>query len=77
MPITILDSFMRNKKWKEARTYFEQALRLDPNFVIARLNLGRVFATQGETKAAREEFLWILQRYPNHSTALDELQRLD
>lgn len=57
---TLLDS---------AAEYFRAALALDPQFDMARLNLGRVHLKRGDFKQAKAEFDTVLDRDPNNSAA--------
>jgi hypothetical protein len=37
----------------------EQAVAIEPNRIIHRLDLGRVYAARGDKARAREQFQWI------------------
>jgi tetratricopeptide (TPR) repeat protein len=46
--------------WEEAQRYLEKAVRLDPDRLVHRLDLGAVYADRGNKAKAREQFSFIL-----------------
>ena len=50
--------------WAEAQRYLEEAVRVDPNGVVHRLNLGRVYVDVDKPAKAREMFQAV-QRLPD------------
>ena len=58
---------------RSARMAFEQALALDPRFIAARNNLGRLLWETGDIQRAREQFSTVLQTAPNNGEAVDGL----
>lgn len=54
----------------EASAYFEQAVKLDPNHVDARINLGNALAIQGKWRQAADQFKWVLEKNPKDADAL-------
>ena len=59
----------RSGRSEEAFTEFSTAIKLDPNFVSARNNLGRMFAEHGKTAEAIAEFERVLKSDPTHVQA--------
>jgi tetratricopeptide (TPR) repeat protein len=49
------------------------ALRYQPNYVEARLNLGTIYMDQGRLRDAEEEFQRALSLSPNHAEALERM----
>lgn len=45
--------------WNEAMKYIERAVAADPDRIVHRLDLGRMYAELGNKDAAREQFEWI------------------
>ncbi len=58
-----------SKKYAEAAAYYEEALKLNPDFSDARVNLGNAFAVQGRLREAAEQFRESARRQPNNSDA--------
>jgi len=50
---------MGEASWDNAQRYLEEAVAAEPNRIIHRLDLGRVYADRGEKDKAREQFEWI------------------
>jgi serine/threonine-protein kinase len=61
-----------NNRWSDARTLFEQALRIDPGFVLARAQLVNVLYRLGESAASSAE----RQVVSSQAQRLPERQRL-
>ena len=53
----------------DARRYFERACALDPDFQMARLNLGRAYMKQGQFDRAKAEFDRALASIPGDNAA--------
>jgi tetratricopeptide (TPR) repeat protein len=66
---------------EEAAAAFRDAVRINPELLDARLALGSLLARQGESEAARVQFLFALKSVPAGSPAArdiqDALRRLD
>ena len=60
----------------EALTYYREALRMDPNYVMAHYNIGRILKRQGKTEAAAEQFRQALGLTPNYFEAHCQLASL-
>ncbi len=60
---------------KAAFSYYEKALRLDPDYVVARAYLGEAYLTIGNVPAARQELSEIAQRCGATCAAYEELAR--
>jgi len=58
-----------------ARTAYEKALSLAPNFDAARLNLGKLETAAGRHDVAQRHFAQLIKRNPRHSQAQYELAR--
>jgi len=69
--------FARGERWAAAVAHLNQALQLDPNSVEIHLHLGEILARQGDGASAREQFAWILRRFPDHAAARTALQQLE
>jgi tetratricopeptide (TPR) repeat protein len=54
----------------------QSALRLKPDLLEARLNLGNVLASQGNVEAAAAEFRRALAQDPNYAPARAALENL-
>ncbi len=50
----------RSASWDAAQRYLEKAVKLDPERLVHRLDLGGVYADRGDRTQAREEFEYIL-----------------
>jgi len=68
--------FMDNKP-DEARTHFTAALRRDPGFTPAAINLGKLELKSGQFEAARARFQQMLGRTPNEPKLLLEASRVE
>lgn len=50
--------------WDSAQRFLEQSVALEPNRIVHRLDLGRVYADRDERAKAREQFEWIANATP-------------
>lgn len=55
------------KKFAEAAAHYEEALKLNPDFNDARINLGNALAVQGRLREAVEQFRESSRRMPSNS----------
>lgn len=53
------------------------ALALSPEYTDIRLILGRLYALTGETQKAREQLLWVINKYPSNDDALNYLINIE
>ena len=60
----------------EARTYFGQALRIDPGFVPAHMSLARMAQGERDFAEARAHYQAILQHHPDNTRAMLALAQL-
>src|SRR5690606_33281183 len=51
------DGYQRQEDWEAAKKSLHEALRVSPSFTGARLALGDLHRTQGDTRAAETEYL--------------------
>ena len=70
--------------WDNAQKYLEQSVALEPNRIVHRLDLGKVYADREDKAKAREEFDWIAKATPTEyndrhykEQAAEELKRLE
>ncbi len=63
-------AYLGKKDATKARRSFEQALKLDPKFFPAALNLAQLDLAEGKTDQARKRFESILQTDPKHLQAM-------
>jgi tetratricopeptide (TPR) repeat protein len=68
---------IRQKQYADAAEYLNTALRLQPDLVAARVNLGEVYALTGKRARARAVFRDILRAEPNNGEARFALARLE
>lgn len=61
----------------KAEKMFKKAMELDPGFVEAIYNLGRVYEAEGNKKMARNYYDSVLIVLPNYPLAVQGLNRLD
>ena len=61
----------------QAVVLFQQAIRIDPNYVPALSNLSVLFIGRGENEAARKHLNHLLQIAPDDQRVHDLLERLD
>lgn len=66
--------YMQQKDRSE--TAFKRAIELRPTFVIAHVNLGRLYQVSGDTSRARQKFLDALGLDPNDKEAQEALNSL-
>lgn len=62
--------------FQEATAALERAVQLAPDYPKARFWLSVQQLAMGETKTAREGFKWVLERDPEHATAIHRLTGL-
>lgn len=55
----------------EARKQLQEALRLDPDFLRARIGLGALEARDGDPEAARQVAAEVQRRHPQHSAGFE------
>ncbi len=60
----------------EAATYYQQAINLDPNHVMARANYADVLAALGRTEQAIEQLAWLTEHQPQEVATRLRLARL-
>ena len=69
-------SYRNLGRFDEARTYFQEGLRLDPHSALCFYNLGFIAERQGNAAEAESYFQKTLQANPSFSDALIELANL-
>nr|XP_046174048.1 dnaJ homolog subfamily C member 3-like isoform X2 [Oncorhynchus gorbuscha] len=67
--------FLAMGKSKSALSDLTRAIRLKPDDLIARLQMGNIFLKMGNTQKARENFQAVLQRSPDQDEARHQLMR--
>src|SRR5687767_7018245 len=68
-----------NNRWSDARTFFEEALRIDPAFTLSRANLVTALESLGDHAAARPHRAMVasqLDRLPERQRLLTEALQL-
>jgi len=65
-------SYMNLKEFNKARTYFEKAVKIKPDYGLARLNLARVLYALGENKAALKDFSIVQKKHPKELKTNDK-----
>jgi len=60
----------------EAIAAFQDCIRVAPEFDQAYLNMARVYVGLGKRQEAREVLRQLLERHPNHPTALKMVEQL-
>lgn len=68
--------YMSQKRFDKAETNFKRALRLDPKFLAAYLNLARMSLADNKPEQARRYYLEILNKKPDHLGAMMGLAHL-
>ena len=68
---------MQSGAMSEARSFFEQALEAEPDYVEARTYLGRILFDEGDLEGARRELTWAFEIHPRFDDALYYLALLD
>jgi protein O-mannosyl-transferase len=66
-------TFTRNGIWSEGRLFWEDTVEKSPNNVRARVNLGVIYAEEGLTGRAIEQYQIALGLMPDSSAALENL----
>jgi glycosyltransferase involved in cell wall biosynthesis/Tfp pilus assembly protein PilF len=69
-------SYFASKDYRQAETFYRQALLAQPDFHESRFDLGKVLVMQGQIEAACEEFEKILAENPQHLLARKALNQL-
>lgn len=64
------------EKFAEAVIQYKNALRIDPNFVEARVGLARLFLKFGDTVGCEAELRKVLSKWPNNLDAIVTLGKL-
>jgi tetratricopeptide (TPR) repeat protein len=57
----------------EAEAHYLEALRIEPNFLMARYNLGGLFKSEGRLTEAIEQYREVLRVVPDHAPAHNNL----
>ena len=52
---------MREASWEQAVSNLEAAVRSEPDVMVHRLNLGRLYIDRKQWDQAREQLQWVLQ----------------
>ncbi len=65
--------YLQRREWPEAARAFEEALKVDPSSVEARVNLARAYNQLGRLEQAQEQYEICLQQDPKYQTALFSL----
>ncbi len=52
--VSLGNLFARQQQWQQARSYYQQAIKLDPNLGIAYIKLGKVYGIIGKTVEGAE-----------------------
>lgn len=65
-----------SSKFSDARKHFQKAIALDPSFLIAQINLGKLLLAEGKLAEARKHYLAILDNHPEHIATIMELSRV-
>ncbi len=69
--------FVVTQQNDSALYYFDRSLELDPHYLDAMYNKGRVLEEMGKYLAAREIYQDVLKNNPAYALAIDGLNRLD
>lgn len=69
--------YLMKKDVLTARKHFDLALQIEPDFVPAMLNVGRIDQQAGKLKQARQYFEKITTLQPNHALALVSLAQIE
>jgi tetratricopeptide (TPR) repeat protein len=64
------------KRYEEAAFELKKALRINPNYLFARINLGVLYEDQKRWKEARREYRKILQVTPDDEHIRKRLERI-
>lgn len=68
--------YARDRNMPEAIAAFQNCIRVAPEFDQAYLNMARVYVGLGKRQEAREVLRQLLERHPNHPTALKMVEQL-
>lgn len=63
-------AYLAQKKFTLAREKFDQALEIDPKFIVARMNLARLALLNNDPEGARKQYQQILSAFPEHVEAM-------
>lgn len=69
-------AFLAQREFDKARARFEKALEIDPNFLVARMNLARLALVAQRPDEAEKAYRAVLDAEPNHLGALIGLAAL-
>jgi Flp pilus assembly protein TadD len=70
------NSFAQQNDFASAIPYYREAIRLDPDFTTARVNLGLALMRTGDTSGARDQFQRALDADPANQSARQALEIL-
>lgn len=70
-------AYLAQKKFTLAREKFDQALEIDPKFVVARMNLARLALLNQNAEGARKQYQQVLKSVPGHVEAMIGLAGLE
>ncbi len=68
--------YLRTRRPQEAISSFQESIRLAPTYDQSYLNLARVYALLGDREKARAVLLELLNQYPDHLQAKEQLAQL-
>ena len=63
-------------QWDDAIKQYNEAIRLKPDFELARMNLAVALANQGKTKESLSAFMEVLRINPNNDAARASIAQL-
>jgi tetratricopeptide (TPR) repeat protein len=63
--------------YDNAKTMFQEAIKISPKYVEAVYNLGRTLEVMGDFKGAREQYKKALELLPNYPLAVQGMNRID
>jgi len=69
--------YLRTRRREEAKQSFADSIRLAPAYDQSYLNLARVYSIEGDRKKARAVLLKLLEQFPDHPQAKEELKQIE
>jgi tetratricopeptide (TPR) repeat protein len=69
--------YLRTRRPEEAKQSFADSIRLAPAYDQSYLNLARVYSIEGDRKKARAVLLKLLEQFPDHPQAKEELKQIE